>query len=110
MGTCSKKAILPYCYTAHVLRARIDSRLEMRFRELAMRRFGYGKGALTRAIEEAIIRWISQVAREEVRFEGDPVEAIDGIISDVDVDSVELQHRIRSAWLSEVLRDVPDRH
>lgn len=93
-----------------MIRAKIDEGLELRFRELAMRRFGYGKGALTRAVEDAILKWISSVEREELAFEGDPVEAIDGIISDVDVDSVVLQHRIRDAWASRVLEDVPDRH
>ena len=93
-----------------MIRARIDERLERRFRELAMRRFGYGKGALTRAVEEAIIRWISFVEREELVFEGDPVEAIDGILSDIEVESVELQHRIRDVWVTRVLRDVPDRY
>jgi hypothetical protein len=41
-----------------VIKAKIDSRLELRFRELAMRRFGYSKGAISRAVEEAILRWI----------------------------------------------------
>ena len=90
-----------------MLRAEIDAKLERRFRELAMRRFGYGKGALSRALEEAIIRWISIVEEERLSFEGDPVEAIDGLLSYIEVDSVELQHEERRLWAAKVLGDVP---
>jgi len=86
-----------------LIRAKIDGRLELRFRELAMRRFGYGKGALSRAVEEAILRWVSSVEEESVFFEGDPVEVIDGVLSDVRLDSVVLQHRIKDIWVSRVL-------
>ena len=48
-----------------VLRVKVDERLELRFRELAMKRFKYTKGALSRALEEAIIKWISSVESEE---------------------------------------------
>jgi len=104
---------LPYCYIALVkllIRAKIDDNLELRFRELAMKRFGYGKGALTKAIEEAIIKWISSVEKEELTFEEDPIEAIDGLISDIKVDAVELQHRIKDLWFLKVLENVSNRH
>lgn len=90
-----------------MIRAEIDDKLERRFRELAMKRFGYGKGALTRAVEEAILRWISSVEKEVVTFEGDPVETIDGILSGIDIDSVDLQHRVKGLWTSKVSKDVP---
>lgn len=104
---------MPYCYIALVkllIRAKIDDKLELRFRELAMKRFGYGKGALTKAIEEAIIKWISSVEKEELTFEEDPIEAIDGLISDIKVDAVELQHRIKDLWFLKVLENVSNRH
>lgn len=93
-----------------LIRAKIDDKLELRFRELAMKRFGYGKGALTKAIEEAIIKWISSVEKEELTFEEDPIEAIDGLISDIKVDAVELQHRIKDLWFLKVLENVSNRH
>lgn len=89
-----------------VLRAQIDVKLERKFRELAMKRFGYGKGALSRAMEEAVIRWISIVEGERQGFEGDPVEAIDGLLSDVELDAVELQHEVKRLWVAKVLGDV----
>jgi hypothetical protein len=88
------------------LRIQIEQKLERRFRELAMKRFGYGKGALSRAAEEAIMRWISTVEKESLIFEGDPVEAIDGLLSGIDMDSVELQHEVKRIWALKVLKDV----
>jgi len=86
-----------------VLRAQIDVKLERRFRELAMRRFGYGKGSLSKAMEEAVIHWVSIVEGDELGFEGDPVEAIDGLLSDVELDAVELQHEVKRLWAAKVL-------
>jgi hypothetical protein len=86
-----------------VIKAKIDSRLELRFRELAMRRFGYSKGAISRAVEEAILRWISLAEEGLISFEGDPVEVIDGILSDINMGSVELQHMIKDIWASTVV-------
>jgi len=80
------------------LRLQISQKLERKFRELAMKRFGYGKGALSRAAEEAVLKWISTVEEEDLSFEGDPVEAIDGLLSDINIDSVELQHEAKKIW------------
>ncbi len=81
------------------LRLQLRSDLEKRFRETAMRRFGFAKGALTRAAEQAFEGWLS-TAKENIRFEGDPVKAIDGILSDLKLNSVELQHSARRVWSS----------
>ena len=91
-----------------MIRAKIDERLERRFRELAMKRFGYGKGALSKAVEEAILNWISLVEKEEVSFEGDPVEAIDGLLSDININSVQLQHIIKKIWVNRMTKNVSD--
>jgi len=89
------------------LRLQVRDDLEKRFRETAMRRFGFGKGALTRAAEQAFERWLS-TAKENVRFEGDPVRAIDGILGDMKLSSVELQHSVRRSWASKVSRNATD--
>ena len=89
-----------------VLKVNIDEKLELRFKELAMKKFGYSKGALSRALEEAIIKWISDTESEECVFEGDPVEAIDGLLAEIDIDSVELQHRIKDIWVSRIRKHV----
>jgi len=89
------------------LRLQVRDDLEKRFRETAMRRFGFGKGALTRAAEQAFERWLS-TAKENVRFEGDPVRAIDGILGDMKLSSVELQHSVRRSWASKASRNATD--
>jgi hypothetical protein len=86
-----------------VIKAKIDKKLELKFRELAMRRYGYSKDAISRAVEDAILKWISLVEKEQISFEGDPIEAIKGILSDVKFDSVELQHMIKDIWISRLL-------
>lgn len=86
-----------------MIKAKIDKKLELKFRESAMRRYGYSKGAISRAVEDAILKWISLVKKEQISFEGDPIEAIKGILSDVKFESVELQHMIKDIWISRLL-------
>ena len=93
------------------MRVNIGEKLEKRFRELAMKKFGYGKGALSKAAQEAILRWVSQMeTQEELMFEGDPVEAIDGLLAGIDVEAVDLQHKATDLWRLKVLRNAPNRH
>ena len=80
------------------LRVQINSKLEQKFREAAMKRFGYAKGALSKAAEEAIQNWISALENETINFEDDPVKAIEGLLKDVDINSVTLQHETQKLW------------
>jgi hypothetical protein len=89
------------------LRLQVRDDLEKRFREAAMKRFGFGKGALTRAAEQAFERWLS-TSKESVHFEGDPVKAIDGILGEMKLNSVQLQHSVRRSWASKVSRNATD--
>ena len=89
------------------LRIQIDDKLERKFREKAMKRFGYGKGALSKAAEEAILNWVSTDSEDNVNFEGDPIKAIEGLLKDVNVDSITLQHEIQKLWAKKVLNHVP---
>jgi hypothetical protein len=87
------------------LRVQIDPKIERKFREAAMKKFGYGKGALSKAAEEAILNWISS-QKEMPIFEGDPVKAIEGLLKDFDIDSVSLQHEAKKLWSKKVLENV----
>ena len=89
------------------LRVQINPKVEEKFREAAMKRFGYGKGALSKAAEEAILKWLSTTEKEPSKFEGDPVKAIEGLLKDVNVDSVTLQHETQKVWAKKVLTHVP---
>ncbi len=88
------------------LRVQIDKELEHRFRELARKRFGCTKGALSEAAEEAFTLWTS--TNEEKKFAKDPVDAIDGLLSNVDIDSVKLQHKTTEIWARKALKNATD--
>lgn len=89
------------------LRVQIDKQLEQKFRELAMKKFGFSKGALSKAAEEALIQWTLAQEKEKLSFNQDPVEAIDGLLSNVTTDSVTLQHEAQQLWAIKVLKNVP---
>ncbi|MGH9923339.1 MAG: hypothetical protein ACRD38_11365 [Nitrososphaerales archaeon] len=78
------------------LRVNVDEDLENRFREAAMRKFGFGKGALSHAAEEAIRLWLASTSKG--KFDGDPVDAIDGILANIKMDSVKMQHLASKLW------------
>jgi len=40
------------------IRGVVAEDIEEEFRKLAMRKFGYGKGSLSKALEEALCHWI----------------------------------------------------
>jgi len=80
------------------LKVQIDNKVERRFRELAMKKFGFGKGSLSEAAQEALLRWISEAEGKVMEFKGDPVEAIDGLLANVNMDSVKLQHEVKKFW------------
>jgi hypothetical protein len=40
------------------IRGVISAKTEASFREIAMKKFGYRKGSLSQALEEAIFQWI----------------------------------------------------
>ncbi len=86
------------------LRVQINPKVKEKFREATMKRFGYGKGALSKAAEEAILKWLS-TEKEAANFEGDPIKAIEGLLKDVNVDSVTLQHETQKVWAKKVLTD-----
>lgn len=81
------------------IRVQLPDDLEKKFRETAMKCFGYGKGALSKAAEEAFRNWITSAGKEKLKFKGDPVKAIEGMLKDVDLDSVELQHAAKKMWV-----------
>ena len=43
------------------IRGVVSEEVEEKFRKLAMRKFGYGKGSLSKALEEALLHWIDMI-------------------------------------------------
>lgn len=84
----------------------ISDDVERKFRETAMKLYGYGRGSLSTASEKAILAWISQVQEvlgvaEPIE---DPVEAIYGMLSHVKRTGVELQHEAGKIRVKRALR------
>jgi len=74
----------------------VPEQIEERFRKTAMERFGYGRGSLSKAAEEAFNFWAEDEEEfaAEVYALGDPIAAIQGMLKHVKKSSVELQHQI----------------
>ena len=47
------------------IRGVVPREAEKKFRELAMKKFGYGKGSLSKALDEALTVWIKSCETEE---------------------------------------------
>jgi len=79
------------------MRIYIPDELERRFRETAMRLFGYGRGSISLASEKAFEAWTHQASEVMATVESieDPVAAIRGMLSNVKKTGVELQHEAR---------------
>lgn len=82
------------------LRLELDEDLELKFREAAMREFGYEKGSLKKASEMAIIKWLNEHPRKPVKKVDEPIKLIEGVLSKYrgKYTSVELQHEASKIW------------
>lgn len=80
------------------LKVYVDDELEKRFRRVAMEVYGYGRGSISRAVEDAMRRWLleHEVMLGEIEIPDDPIKAIRGMLKNVRKSGVELQHEIRS--------------
>ncbi len=76
------------------IRIKLPEKEERAFREAAMRRYGFKKGAINAAGVEAITLWlkhnVSQVYPRKIQ---NPTEKLRGMLEFVMESSVELQHK-----------------
>ena len=88
------------------IKVQLSEETEKKFREAAMRRFGYAKGALSLAAERALSDWARREREtDRVLIEiGDPVTAIEGLLAHVEKGSVELQHEATKIRARRALR------
>ncbi len=92
------------------LKVEMNKELEKKFRELAMKRYGYSKGALKKATESAIQKWTEEASVEissnekEIR---DSLKLIEGGLAHLRgrVTSVEMQHESTKLWAERTLRN-----
>ena len=72
--------------------------LEQKFRESAMKKYGYEKGSLKKAAKEAIRRWIRE--QDEIPVVDEPFALIEGILEKWKgkTTAVEMQHA-KKLWM-----------
>ena len=82
------------------LKLAFEPELEEKFRELAMKRYGYGKGAITKAGREAVKKWVDDDFFVGIPRVKTPIKKIRGILSHLKgkYTSVELQHEAMELW------------
>ena len=78
--------------------------LKNEFKKRSMEAFGYGRGSISKAAEEAIQRWISE--KEKITHEFPPpkdtVKTLRRMLKHVKKSSVELQHETRKIRAAKV--------
>lgn len=83
------------------LKIDLNKELEKKFRVLAMKKYGYSKGAIKKALESAIEKWIREalLTKSETKVK-DPVAMMEGLLIELKgkKTSVELQHEAKELW------------
>ena len=87
-----------------VLKFELEKELEHKFRETAMRKYGYQKGSLQKATKEALSSWIMQQSTRLPKVK-DPFKLVRGMLKDLKgkTTSVELQHEAVKLWAKKYL-------
>ena len=87
-----------------VLKVELEKELEYRFREAAMRKYGYQKGSLQKATKEALSNWVMRQFTKVPQVK-DPFKLVEGILSHLrgKTTSVELQHEATKLWAKKYL-------
>jgi len=83
------------------LRLVVRDDVERRFRRAAMEAHGYGKGALSKAAEEAFDLWANSWRGEGIPKVENPVALISGRLASLSgkYTSVQLQHKAKELWV-----------
>ena len=73
--------------------------LEQAFREAAMKKYGYSKGALQKASREALQKWVHE--QQSIQTVKDPFHLMRGILKRYrgKITSVALQHEAKELWV-----------
>lgn len=87
-----------------VLKVELEKELEYKFRETAMRKYGYVKGSLQKATKEALSEWVMKQPSKVPKVK-DPFKLVRGMLKDLrgKTTSVELQHEATKLWAKKYL-------
>jgi len=77
------------------LKIYLSEELKNEFKKRSMETFGYGRGSISKAAEEAIQRWTAERERliQDIVPAKESVRLLRGMLKHVKEDSVELQHQ-----------------
>ena len=97
-----------YICTIMSLRVELDKELEKKFREEAMKKYGFSKGAIKKATEEALKEWAKNsheytISKKEA---GEVVKLMRGLLKGVKGTSTELKHEASKIWAENTLKKV----
>ncbi|MHA1143514.1 MAG: hypothetical protein ACTSRW_02185 [Candidatus Helarchaeota archaeon] len=79
------------------IRIKLPEEIELKFREIAMKKYGFGKGSLTKAATHAIIQWIA--FNDKINPVEKPTDELKGMLKNVKGTSLDLQHEASSLFL-----------
>ena len=87
-----------------VLKLELEKEIEHKFREAAMRKYGYMRGSLQKATKEALSNWIIQQSTKIPKVD-DPFKLVRGMLSHLKgkKTSVQLQHEAAKLWAKKYL-------
>lgn len=87
-----------------VLKVELEKKLEHKFRETAMRKYGFQKGALQKATHEALSSWVIQQSSRIPKVD-DPFRLVEGMLMHLrgKKTSVQLQHEATNLWAKKYL-------
>ena len=87
-----------------VLKVELEEELEHKFREAAMRKYGYAKGSIQKATKEALSSWVMQQSTSIPKVD-DPFKLVEGILGHLKgkKTSVQLQHEATKLWAKKYL-------
>ena len=87
-----------------VLKVELEKELEHKFRETAMKKFGYSRGSIQKASREALSSWVVQQSSKIPKVD-DPFKLVEGMLSHLKgkKTSVQLQHEATKLWAKKYL-------
>ena len=87
-----------------VLKVELERELEHKFREAAMKKFGYSRGSIRKASREALSSWVIQQSTRIPKVD-DPFKLVEGMLGHLrgKKTSVELQHEATKLWAKKYL-------
>ena len=87
-----------------VLKVELEKELEHKFREAAMRKYGYSKGSIQKATKEALSSWVIQQSTKIPKVD-DPFKLVEGMLGHLKgkKTSVQLQHEATKLWAKKYL-------